>query len=70
MDIGAVLGEIIIFKKIVLSPAPLMLMTNNERKQMIKEANRKARLKEKRLAYRLSKSDWDINTCEEYFQKH
>jgi len=45
-------------------------MTNNERKQMIKEANRKARLKEKRLAYRLSKSDWDINTCEEYFQKH
>lgn len=45
-------------------------MTNNEKDKMIREANRKARLKEKRIAYRLSKSDWDVDTTEEYFNKH
>jgi hypothetical protein len=44
-------------------------VTNNEKDKMIREANRKARLKEKRLAYRLAKSDWDIDTTNEYFEK-
>jgi len=57
--------------KLVLSPTPLMTMTNKDKDKMIREANRKARLKEKRIAYRLSKQDWDIDTTnEDYFGKH
>lgn len=36
---------------------------------MIREANRKALLREKKLAYRLAKSDWDVDTTNEYFEK-
>jgi len=71
MDIGVVLGEIILFKKLVLSPTPLMInnVTNSQKDKMIRDANKRAERKQKKLSYRLSKQDWDVDTCNEYFEK-